>query len=118
MDAIKNHLVRLLVRPALPEDPGLQAQEVQEDLKEEDVYKRQAERNPEADVEGYDACRKIAILSSLISGYQVDFEDIYTEGITKITKQDMMYAKAMGMTIKLLASSRREKEHLLSLIHI
>lgn len=67
-----------------------------------------AERNPEADVEGYDACRKIAILSSLISGQQVDFEDIYTEGITKITKEDMMYAKAMDMTIKLLASSKRQ----------
>ena len=51
-----------------------------------------AERNPEADVEGYDACRKIAILSSLISGQQVDFEDIYTEGITKITKKDMLLA--------------------------
>ena len=47
-------------------------------------------------MEGYDACRKIAILSSLISGQQVDFEDIYTEGITQITKEDMMYAKAMG----------------------
>ncbi|MDO5589831.1 MAG: homoserine dehydrogenase [Lachnospiraceae bacterium] len=66
-----------------------------------------AERNPEADVEGYDACRKIAILSSLISGNQVDFEDIYCEGITKITAEDMKYAKAMGTTIKLLASSKR-----------
>ncbi|MDD5993489.1 MAG: homoserine dehydrogenase, partial [Clostridiales bacterium] len=66
-----------------------------------------AERNPEADVEGYDACRKIAILSSIISGKQVDFEDIYCEGITKITTEDMKYAKAMGMTIKLLASCKR-----------
>ena len=66
-----------------------------------------AERNPEADVEGYDACRKIAILSSLISGQQVDFEDIYCEGITKITVEDMMYARKMGGTIKLLASSKR-----------
>ena len=66
-----------------------------------------AERNPEADVEGYDACRKIAILSSLISGQQVDFEDIYCEGITEITVEDMKYARAMGMTIKLLASSKR-----------
>ena len=65
-----------------------------------------AERNPEADVEGYDACRKIAILSSLISGQQVDFEDIYCEGITQITVEDMRYAKAMGTTIKLLASSK------------
>ena len=66
-----------------------------------------AEADPTADVEGYDACRKIAILSSLISGQQVDFEDIYCEGITKITVEDMKYAKAMGTTIKLLASSRR-----------
>ncbi|MFQ8900087.1 MAG: homoserine dehydrogenase [[Clostridium] scindens] len=66
-----------------------------------------AERNPEADVEGYDACRKIAILSSLISGQQVDFEDIYCEGITEITVEDMKYAKAMGTTIRLLASSKR-----------
>ena len=43
----------------------------------------------------------------LISGQQVDFEDIYTEGITKIAKEDMLYAKKMGMTIKLLASSKR-----------
>ncbi len=75
-----------------------------------------AERNPEADVEGYDACRKIAILSSLISGQQVDFEDIYTEGITKITKEDMMYAKEMGMTIKLLASSKRRGNHLHAIV--
>ena len=67
-----------------------------------------AERSPEADVEGYDACRKIAILSSLISGQQVDFEDIYCEGITQITVEDMKYAKEMGMTIKLLASSKRQ----------
>ncbi len=75
-----------------------------------------AERNPEADVEGHDACRKIAILSSLISGQQVDFEDIYTEGITNISKQDMMYAKEMGMTIKLLASSKRHGDHLHAIV--
>lgn len=75
-----------------------------------------AERNPEADVEGYDACRKIAILSSLISGYQVDFEDIYTEGITKITKEDMMYARRMGMSIKLLATSRRVGDSFCALV--
>lgn len=75
-----------------------------------------AERNPEADVEGHDACRKIAILSSLISGQQVDFEDIYTEGITEITKEDMMYAKALGMTIKLLASSRRQGDYLHAMV--
>ncbi len=75
-----------------------------------------AERNPEADVEGYDACRKIAILSSLISGQQVDFEDIYCEGITKITVEDMKYARAMGTTIKLLASSKRHGSHLHAIV--
>lgn len=75
-----------------------------------------AERNPEADVEGYDACRKIAILASLISGQQVDFEDIYCEGITKITLEDMKYAKAMGMTIKLLASCKRDGDKMNALV--
>lgn len=65
-----------------------------------------AERNPEADVEGYDACRKIAILSSLIYGKNVNFENIYTEGISKITTNDFAYAKKAGYTIKLLAMSK------------
>lgn len=69
-----------------------------------------AERNPEADVEGYDACRKIAILSSLMLEKTVDYRDIYTEGITKITSQDFAYAKAMGKTIKLLAMSKLTKK--------
>ena len=64
-----------------------------EDVLKEAQEKGYAERNPEADVEGYDACRKIAILSSLISGQQVDFEDIYCEGITQITAEDMKYAQ-------------------------
>lgn len=75
-----------------------------------------AERNPEADVEGYDACRKIAILSSLAFGQQVDFEDIYTEGITKITATDIKYAKAMGKTIKLLAFSRKVGESFYAMV--
>ncbi len=66
-----------------------------------------AERNPAADVEGWDACRKIAILSSLAFGNHVDYEEIYTEGITKITAADMKYANALGASIKLLATSRK-----------
>lgn len=64
-----------------------------------------AELHPEADVEGYDACRKIAILTSLAYGKQVDFEDIYTEGITKISDEDIKYAKASNKKIKLLGTS-------------
>lgn len=68
-----------------------------------------AERNPEADVEGYDACRKIAILTSLAYGRQVDFKDIYTEGITKITARDFAYAAKINRSIKLLAMSYLEE---------
>ena len=66
-----------------------------------------AEKDPTADIEGYDPCRKIAILTSLVAGQQVDFEDIHCEGITKITPEDIKYAKAMHRAIKLLASSRK-----------
>ena len=58
-------------------------------------------------MEGYEACRKIAILTSLVTGAQVDFEDIHTEGITKITDTDFKYAKAMKASIKLLGISRK-----------
>jgi len=75
-----------------------------------------AERHPEADVEGFDACRKIAILSSLISGQQVDYEDIYTEGITEITSRDISYARKLGMQIKLLASSKRNDDSLSAIV--
>lgn len=66
-----------------------------------------AEADPTADIEGQDACRKIAILTSLVCGQQVDFEEIHTEGITGITAVDIKYAKAMNRGIKLLATSRK-----------
>ena len=77
----------------------------------EDVLRRAqekgyAERNPEADVEGHDDCRKIAILSSLMMGKNVDSSKIYTEGITAITAADFAYAKACKKSIKLLAVSQ------------
>jgi len=78
-----------------------------EDVLKEAQEKGYAERNPEADVEGYDACRKIAILTSLVTGAQVDYEDIYTEGITKITTEDFKYAKALNASIKLLGTSKK-----------
>ena len=75
-----------------------------------------AEKDPTADVEGYDACRKIAILTSLAYGQQVDYEDIYTEGITEITATDFQYAKAMGAAIKILGSSRKSGEKLYAMV--
>ena len=67
-----------------------------------------AEKDPTADVEGFDACRKIAILTSLAYGKNVKFEDIHTEGITKISNEDFKYAEAMNKGVKLLARSWRE----------
>ena len=65
-----------------------------------------AERNPEADVEGHDACRKIAILASLMTGKYVDSEKVFTEGITKITSADFAYAEAAGYSVKLLGRAK------------
>lgn len=64
-----------------------------------------AERNPEADVEGCDTCRKIAILTAVATGKEVDYEKIQTEGITKITGLDSSYAACMGAAIKLFGTS-------------
>ena len=72
-----------------------------------------AEKDPTADIEGFDACRKISILSSLAYGCQVDFEDVYTEGITKITDVDFNYARKMGTSIKLFGTSKRAGEKIL-----
>ena len=62
-----------------------------------------AELHPEADIEGYDACRKIAILSSLVYGKTVNYENIPTEGITNISSRDFKYAKQLNTNIKLIA---------------
>lgn len=78
-----------------------------DDVLKDAQAKGYAEKDPTADIEGYDACRKIAILTSLVCGKQVDFEDIHTEGITKISATDIKYAKAMNRKIKLLATSRK-----------
>lgn len=64
-----------------------------------------AEKDPSADVEGYDACRKIAILASIATGKKVDYNDVYTEGITYITKSDIDYIKSLDKTIKLIAKA-------------
>ncbi|MBQ9028954.1 MAG: homoserine dehydrogenase [Lachnospiraceae bacterium] len=85
-----------------------------EEALKEAQQKGYAERNPEADVEGHDACRKIAILSSLISGKTVRYEDIPCEGISRITTADFGYARAMKMAIKLLGVSRKSQDGSLS----
>ena len=74
-----------------------------------------AERNPAADVEGHDACRKICILASLAFGKHVYPDQVCTEGITKLTPADVRCAEALGCVIKLIGRVRREngKLHIL-----
>ena len=66
-----------------------------------------AERDPSADVLGWDACRKIAILSSLVWGKTLKPSEIPTEGIDKISSEDVKTAEQCGFSIKLLARAKR-----------
>lgn len=67
-----------------------------------------AEKDPTADIEGLDTCRKIAILSSLAYGKAIDSSKVETEGITNITAEDVAYAEKAGYSIKLIGYSSRE----------
>ena len=69
-----------------------------------------AEKDPTADVEGYDASRKIAILASLVTGGNVKFSQVPCEGITKIDTDDFGYAKQLHGAIKLLGVCRHNPE--------
>ena len=75
-----------------------------------------AKKDPTADVEGYDACRKIAILTSLAYGQQVDYQDIYTEGITKITAEDFEYAKKINAAIKIFGTSKKVGDNVYAMV--
>lgn len=75
-----------------------------------------AERNPEADIEGMDTCRKISILASLMTDHKIDAADLYTEGISEIDKTDFCYAQKMGTSIKLFGSAFREDEKLFAYV--
>ena len=69
-----------------------------------------AEKDPTADVEGIDACRKICILASLCFGKHVYPDSVHTEGISKITLEDVAYVNDFGGVIKLLGKARREND--------
>ena len=69
-----------------------------------------AEADPTADIEGLDAGRKVAILASVAFNSRVVFNDVYTEGIAKITSKDIHYAKEMGRAIKLLGVARNTED--------
>lgn len=76
-----------------------------------------AEADPTADIEGLDAGRKVAILASAAFNSRVVFDDVYTEGITKITATDIRYAKEMGWAIKLLGVARNTEDGIEARVH-
>ena len=69
-----------------------------------------AERDPSADILGFDACRKVCILASLCFGKHVYPDQVHTEGITEITLEDVEYAKDWGGVIKLLGRARKSED--------
>ncbi len=76
-----------------------------------------AEADPTSDIEGYDAGRKIAIMASIAFNTRVTFDDVYTEGITKITAKDIKYAKEMDSVIKLLGVAKNTKDGIEVKVH-
>ena len=75
-----------------------------------------AEKDPTADIEGHDASRKIAILTSLVFGKTANFEEVYTEGITKITDKDFMYANKLGMSIKIFGRMKKVEKDIYAMV--
>ncbi|MCD8379048.1 MAG: homoserine dehydrogenase [Lachnospiraceae bacterium] len=75
-----------------------------------------AEKNPEADVEGHDSGRKIAILASLVFGKTVKYDKIHVEGISSLTAADMAYAKKLGCSVKLLGKASERVSHISAIV--
>jgi len=75
-----------------------------------------AERDPSNDIDGYDAARKIAILASIAFNRAVNYKDVYTEGISTITRTDMIYAEEMERAIKLIARCKDEGDKILAMV--
>ena len=76
-----------------------------------------AEADPTFDVEGIDAGHKLAILASLAFGIPLQFDKVYTEGITKITRSDVEYAEELGYRIKHLGIARKTKKGIELRVH-
>jgi len=76
-----------------------------------------AEADPTYDIEGIDAAHKLAIMSAIAFGVPMQFEKVYTEGITKLTQEDIRYAEELGYRIKLLGITRRAKNGIELRVH-
>lgn len=100
LNGTTNYILTKMIHEAVPFDQALsQAQKL-----------GYAERNPAADVEGHDACRKICILASLAFGSHVYPDTVHTEGITGLTLQDVEYASNWGGVIKLIGRAKKQPD--------
>lgn len=76
-----------------------------------------AEADPTFDIEGIDTAHKLALLASLCFGTRVDFKDIYTEGVSKVSALDIEFARDFGYTLKLLAIGKRDGDCIEARVH-
>jgi len=106
LNGTTNFILTKMINESMPFDEALK---IAQDL-------GYAERNPEADVEGHDACRKICILASLAYGKHIYPDNVHTEGITKITLEDVEYAADWGGVIKLIGKCKRLESGLMDMV--
>ena len=97
LNGTTNFILTMMIEKNMPFADALR-------LAQENGY---AERDPSADIEGHDACRKICILASLCFGKHVYPEAVHTEGITDITLEDVAYVHSYDAVIKLLGCAKR-----------
>jgi len=88
-----------------------------ESVLKEAQEKGYAEADPTADVGGYDAARKLSILASIAFNTRVSFDDVYVEGITKIAREDIAYARDLNCLIKLLGIAKDTEEGIEARVH-
>ncbi|SFQ96725.1 homoserine dehydrogenase [Desulfoscipio geothermicus] len=88
-----------------------------DDVLREAQAKGYAEADPTADIEGYDAARKLAILASIAFNSRIGLDDVYVEGITRITAADIAYAKELNYTIKLLGIAKETADGIEARVH-
>ena len=88
-----------------------------ETVLEDAQAKGYAEADPTFDIEGVDTAHKLALLCSLCFGTRVDFDSIYTEGISRVTALDIQFAGAFGYTLKLLAIGKQRGDQIEARVH-
>ena len=76
-----------------------------------------AEADPMLDIEGIDAAQKLTLLTALAYGFNIPMQDVYTEGITRITQKEIQHAHELGYVIKLLAIAKRNKDKIEARVH-